>query len=228
MDHFEKIYRSRAAEYHHMITPEDTDGNLLPAIEQVARIEGQRVLDLGSGTGRLPLLFGRKPAQMIALDLHADMLREHRRQRAGNWDLVQADMRRLPLLSKSFDVVIAGWSIGHFVAWYGNRWPGEIGRVLQEMQRVVAPGGALVIIETLGTGSITPAPPTEGLAQYYSWLENGWGFSRQEIQTDLQFTSVEEAVNSTSFFFGDELAAKIRKNGWARLPEWTGVWSAHV
>ncbi len=80
-------------------------------------------------------------------------------------------------------------------------------------------------METLTTGSLTPAPPTEGLAEYYAWLEGEWGFTRQSIRTDYQFTSVPEAVERTEFFFGDEMVEKIRANGWARLPEWTGVWS---
>jgi hypothetical protein len=83
----------------------------------------------------------------------------------------------------------------------------------------------LVIIETLTTGSLTPAPPTGALAEYYGWLEREWGFWRQIIRTDYVFGSVEEAVARTEFFFGVELASAIRANGWARLPEWTGVWS---
>jgi len=31
-------------------------------------------------------------------------------------------------------------------------------------------------------------------------------------------------VAHTEFFFGSEMVELIRKNGWARLPEWTGVW----
>ena len=99
-----------------------------------------------------------------------------------------------------------------------------MGRALREMLRVAAPGGAVVIIETLTTGSLIPAPPTEELAEYYAWLEGEWGFRRQAIQTDYQFASVEEAVARTEFFFGAKMAAKIRENSWTRLPEWTGVW----
>jgi len=80
-------------------------------------------------------------------------------------------------------------------------------------------------METLTTGGLRPAPPTEGLAEYYAWLENAWGFARQAIRTDYEFASVEEAVARTEFFFGAELTEQIRANGWARLPEWTGVWS---
>ncbi|MFQ5612008.1 MAG: hypothetical protein ACE5H9_07720 [Anaerolineae bacterium] len=35
---------------------------------------------------------------------------------------------------------------------------------------------------------------------------------------------MDEAVARTEFFFGADLARAIRERGWARLPEWTGVW----
>ena len=83
----------------------------------------------------------------------------------------------------------------------------------------------MLILETLGTGSLTPAPPTPQLAEYYAWLENEWGFQRREIRTDYEFANVEEAIGRMEFFFGAALADKIRANGWVRVPEWTGVWS---
>lgn len=231
MDHFINIYSRQAAAYHQMIAPEDADGNLLPALENVSPLKGKRVLDLGAGTGRLPLLFGGQPAQMVCLELHGDMLREHRRQQTqarGQWGLVQGDMRRLPFPSGWAEVVTAGWAMGHFVGWYGAEWQSHMHAALTEMHRLAAPGGAIIIMETLTTGSLTPAPPTEGLARYYDWLEDEWGFTRQEIRTDYQFASVDEAVARTEFFFGPELAAKVRQNGWARLPEWTGVWGKRL
>jgi ubiquinone/menaquinone biosynthesis C-methylase UbiE len=231
MDHFESIYAARAAEYHQMIAAEDVDHQLLPAIERVTTLRGKRVLDLGTGTGRLPLLIGGQAAALIGLDLHRDMLRQHATQRqllAGRWELVQGDMRRLPFCSAWADLVTAGWAIGHMRGWFAADWRAQIGQVLSEMHRVVVPGGALIILETLSTGSLAPAPPSEALAEYYQWLEQEWGFGRQTIATDYQFASVDEAVARTEFFFGAELAARIREHGWARLPEWTGVWGKRI
>jgi ubiquinone/menaquinone biosynthesis C-methylase UbiE len=156
------------------------------------------------------------------------MLREQAAQRwqvSGEWPLVQADMRCLPVVTGWADVAIAGWSIGHLRGWYSQDWQEQIGRVLREMQRAARPGGALIILETMTTGSLAPAPPSPQLAEYYAWLEGEWGFQREVIATDYQFVDVEQAAAYTEFFFGSKLAGEIRDRGWARLPEWTGVWN---
>lgn len=228
MDHFKHIYTYRASEYHRMITPEDAGANLLPALLRVDPMAGKRILDLGSGTGRIPLLLQHLNPRIVAVDLHRAMLLEQAQTRAqvgGAWPLVQADMRLLPVTSGWAEVVTAGWSIGHLRGWFKQDWQEQIGRVLAEMHRAVQPGGALIIMETMTTGSLTPAPPSKELAEYYAWLEGEWGFTREVISTDYQFASVDQAVEYTEFFFGSQLAEEIRQKGWARLPEWTGVWS---
>jgi ubiquinone/menaquinone biosynthesis C-methylase UbiE len=231
MDHFQHVYASQAARYHEMIAAEDVDANLPAALRAAAPMRGKRILDLGTGTGRLPLLLAREAALMVGLDLYADMLNENAAQRArsgGAWKLVQGDMRALPFPAACAEVVTAGWAIGHLRGWFDADWQEQIGRVLREMHRVAAPGGSILILETLTTGALTPAPPSQALAEYYAWLEVRWGFSRQAVRTDYQFQTVEAAVAQTEFFFGEELSAEIRRQGWARLPEWTGLWAKQV
>jgi ubiquinone/menaquinone biosynthesis C-methylase UbiE len=227
MDHFKEIYANQASQYHRMINAEDIESNLLQAIESIVKLEGNVILDLGSGTGRIPLLFESSGAKIIALDLNFPMLREQKIQRErvkSTWDLLQADMRLLPFSGRKIDVVFAGWAIGHLRSWYDLDWQSQIGQVLVEMHRMAKPHAVLMIMETLTTGSLTPAAPTPELAQYYEWLETEWGFSRSVISTDYQFNNIEQAVEYTEFFFGADLAEAIRKNNWTRLPEWTGIW----
>ena len=230
-DHYTRIYSSQAAAYHQLISAEDVDGNLLPALQRIASLEHARLLDLGSGTGRIPLLVQPYTTRITALDLYRDMLNQQSIQRSNTdaqWPLIQADMQQLPFRSTSFDIVTAGWAIGHFLSWYGLQAYSHITRVLNEMTRVAKPGGCLIILETLTTGGLTPAPPTKKLADYYTWLENEHGFTRQEIQTDYQFASLDAAVANTEFFFGPALSQNIRANNWTRLPEWTGLWSKTI
>jgi ubiquinone/menaquinone biosynthesis C-methylase UbiE len=133
-------------------------------------------------------------------------------------------MRWLPFQDRCFDVVIAGWAIGHLRSWFAADWKKQMSLIFTEMQRTVVSGGTLIVLETMTTGCTQPAPPTEGLAEYYHWMETQLGFKRQVIQTDYQFADVDQAIAYTEFFFGNELAQAIRKNTWTRLPEWTGVW----
>jgi ubiquinone/menaquinone biosynthesis C-methylase UbiE len=173
------------------------------------------------------LLFNKIPEKIAAIDLNYPMLLEHKKQRdkvGGYWPLANADMRWLPFAENCADVITAGWAIGHLRAWFAEDWQNQIGKILREMQRLVVKGGTLIIMETLSTGSLTAQPPTPELAELYAWFENKWGFTRKEISTDYLYSSVEEAVKKTEFFFGSEMAEQIRLNQWARLPEWTGIW----
>ncbi|HZD11068.1 MAG TPA: methyltransferase domain-containing protein [Candidatus Binatia bacterium] len=226
-DHFIPIYKSQAPAYQRMVAAEDVENNLLPALRRLVDFSGQRVVDVGSGTGRMPYLLRQQAAGGIGVDLHDEMLRENRRQQVQvgfHWPLVQGDVRNLPFAGNCAGVVTAGWAIGHFCAWYGAQWRRNVERALREMARVARPGGSLLILETLGTGVLSPAPPTAGLAAYYQLLEEDWGFQRDEVSTDYQFASVEEAIACMAFFFGEALAREIERHGWARVPEWTGIW----
>lgn len=227
MDHFLQIYRHQAAAYQRLIAAEDADGQLLPALQAITPLVGKRVLDLGSGTGRIPLLLRGMGCEVVAVDLHQAMLVEHGKQMrlgTGNWRLLQADLRELPITAVWADVVTAGWAIGHFVGWYPDDWRAQVDHALAAMRRAAKPGGTLIILETLGTGVQQPGPPSQGLAAYYAYLEEQ-GFVRHEISTDYQFASVDEAVDLCRFFFGDELAARVQASGQPRVPEWTGIWS---
>ncbi len=228
MDSFQQIYAHQAEAYHRMIAREDADGRLLDALRAVCPFYGRRVLDIGTGTGRIPILLQGIDAMILGIDLARDMLVQNGLQRehcAGAWSLAQADMRYLPAPDGWAEVVTAGWAIGHFTGWYPGTWRDEIAAVLGEMERVACRGGTLIIMETLSTGAAQPAPPNPQLAAYYHMLEEDWGYQRDTISTDYLFSSVDEAVERTEFFFGAELSAKIRANGWAHLPEWTGIWS---
>lgn len=227
MDHFIEIYKNQTHAYHKMINCEDFENNLLKTILQFAPITARKVLDLGSGTGRMPLLFKELKPDLVALDISFQMLVEQQiqmQQVTGNWSLAQGDIRHLPIRDAWADVTTAGWAAGHFCGWYPDTWQEEIDRFIHEMQRVTKPFGQLFIMETLGTGKETPAPPTQAHTEYYERIEAKWGFQREVIRTDYRFQSLEDAKKNTTFFFGQELAEQIDQKEWKTLPEWTGVW----
>jgi ubiquinone/menaquinone biosynthesis C-methylase UbiE len=228
VDHFRKIYANKADLYERMVSREDYRGNILPALLEITPLDGQTVVELGAGTGRLTRLLGFYVQRIHAFDLSPAMLAVAKStlELTGmtNWTLAVGDNRKAPVRDGFADLTIAGWSFGHAQSWYPDTWRDEIDSALSEMARIVRPGGTIVILETMGTGQKQPAPPHEGLAAYYAWLENEHGFSYTWIRTDYQFESVAEADELTRFFFGDELADRIVREQMAILPECTGIW----
>ena len=222
------IYRDHAVEYDALVSAEDCDGNLVPAIASVARIDGAFVVDVGTGTGRVARLLLHRARRIVGVEPQEAMLAVARSRLGDAVELHLASADALPLDDAVADVAIAGWVFGHFRHWMPARWKDDVARALGEMSRVVGPGGTLVVIETLGTGrteSDGPAPPNAALAEYYAWLETEHGFKRAAIRTDYSFSDVETAARVCGFFFGDAMARTIRERGSSRVVEYTGVWS---
>jgi ArsR family transcriptional regulator len=100
-----------------------------------------RLVDIGTGTGRMIELFGPRAAQAIGIDRSSEMLRLARvkLEAAGiPSSLRQGDMYALPLAEESADSVII-----HQVLHYAHSPATAIG----EAARVLAPGGTLLIVD---------------------------------------------------------------------------------
>jgi ubiquinone/menaquinone biosynthesis C-methylase UbiE len=223
---FKAIYLNQAAQYDLMVSREDYQGNLLPALNAIRPLSGLDVVEMGAGTGRLTTLIAPLVRRLRAFDVSEHMLGLLRAKlsTAKNLTVAAADNRALPLENAVADMSIAGWSFGHSVGWYPDRWQAEIGAAVDELLRVLRPGGTAIILETLGTGNETPAPPNEGLAQYYQFLEYDYGFSGTSLRTDYRFDSPAEGQALLRFFFGDPLADRIVAEQLTILPECTGIW----
>ena len=230
MPDFETIYREHAHEYDRLVAREDHQGNILRALMELCSLAGAQVVEMGAGTGRITRLlaphvrfiaaFDRSKAM---LDVAAGRLKE---TSPRNWRLAAGDNRRLPVADGVADIAIAGWSFGHSTGWHPDTWPREIESAIGQMRRALRPGGAAIILETLGTGRESPQPPTPALAEYYRLLEDRHGFASKWIRTDYRFESPAEADRLTRFFLGDELADRVRREQLVVLPECTGIWWA--
>jgi demethylmenaquinone methyltransferase/2-methoxy-6-polyprenyl-1,4-benzoquinol methylase len=97
---------------------------------------GERAYDLACGTGDLARLAAGAGAAVIGLDLAPRMLQHAARN--GTPRVVAGDMTDLPLASASASLVTVG---------YGLRNVPALGRALEEIHRVLAPGGRLLVLE---------------------------------------------------------------------------------
>ncbi len=101
-----------------------------------------RLLDIGTGTGRMAELFARRADHVVALDKSFAMLRVARAKLqtlpAEQVELVQGDFASLPLPPASFDTVLFH-QVLHFA---------QVPRAaLDEAARVTRPGGRIAIVD---------------------------------------------------------------------------------
>lgn len=220
------IYQSDAERYHSLVAREDFQKNLLPAILRVDPLTGKNLIELGAGTGRLSCLIAPFAKSLIVSDLSYPMLAlgQKHMTKLGltNWHSSLESHHALPFRNKSADVVISGWSFCYAAINAGDQWENGLESALSEVERVLHPGGKLILIESLGTGFETPHTPPV-LVNYLDRL-NTQGFQSSWIRTDYCFMDRSEAEDLTTFFFGDETMPMWETKKGVIVPECTGLW----
>lgn len=98
-------YSRIAADYDAVRADDATDrGFWLPALREVGRLaRGERILDLGAGTGRYSRLLAEF-AYVVAFDLSPPMLAQARSKRG--FEVARGDAHRLPFKSSAFDATV--------------------------------------------------------------------------------------------------------------------------
>jgi demethylmenaquinone methyltransferase/2-methoxy-6-polyprenyl-1,4-benzoquinol methylase len=104
-----------------------------------SHVTNGRVLDVGTGTGKLALAVANRGARVVGVDFTLGMLQAAPRHLA----VAQADALVLPFATETFDSVVSGFVVRNLA---------DIQRGIAEQVRVLRAGGRLVILET------TPGP----------------------------------------------------------------------
>jgi SAM-dependent methyltransferase len=116
-----------------------------PLVDQAGIRPGQRVLEIGCGTGNLALLVGRlQPgAEVVGLDPDPRALARARRKAERRSLPVRFDRgfaQKLPYADASFDRVLSALMFHHL-------GPDEREGTLREVRRVLEPGGSLHLVD---------------------------------------------------------------------------------
>ena len=109
---------------------------------------GDRLLDVGTGTGAVAALACARGAKVVAVDAEPSML-ELARSLVPAAEFDHAALPRLPFADDSFDAAVANFVINHV---------GDPLAAIRELRRVVRPGGRIA-----ATIWPYPAPPAQHL-----------------------------------------------------------------
>lgn len=129
-------------------------------IQEAAKGHPARILDVATGTADLAIEAARlQPQEIIGADIAAEMLRIGQRK-IGRKNLshlirlVQADSENLPFGDGYFDLVTVAFGVRNFE---------HVEQGIREMQRVLRPGGRLLVLEFSSPGQ----PLFNRLYQFY-------------------------------------------------------------
>ena len=114
---------------------------LSPYRSRVVSAASGRVLEIGIGSGLNLPFYGNKVSELIGLDPSAkllDMIRGAGGRRSAPLELIKGTAEAIPLDGRSVDTVVTTWTMCTIP---------EVRRALQEMCRVLRPGGCLMFVE---------------------------------------------------------------------------------
>jgi SAM-dependent methyltransferase len=215
-------------EWYPLLYPHRDDAEaarLIAALDRAVAWRGCRVLDVGCGAGRHLRHLRDHGAGPTGLDLSPWLLREAlvaRREAAGSWPLVRADMRRLPFAAESFHIVTS------FFTSFGYFEESEDDAVIEEVARVLRPGGTYVL-DLLNRALVIERPPGNGERS-----ERGFrirearrleGEGRRIVKrVDVTRTADDAVVASyeerVTLYDPEEIRAKLAGHGLAAVAEW--------
>lgn len=109
-------------------------------VVQLAQLRpGEKALDLCTGTGDIAFQLSRPGSMVVGLDFTRGMLEQAaRRDSPKKVAFLQGDALRLPFPKESFEVLTIGYGLRNLADFSGG---------LQEMLRVLKPGGRLLVLD---------------------------------------------------------------------------------
>jgi ubiquinone/menaquinone biosynthesis C-methylase UbiE len=232
LPNYDVLFADHAEKYDRFVAAEDWQGNLLRTLKQVAHFSReQSVADLGTGTGRVAFLvcpivrhvYGIEPVGGMRL------VAEAKKQRLGirNVDFLPGEHKDTSLPDNSIDLIVEGWAFLRAFRTAYPEWRPEFEAIASEMKRILRPKGAIVLIETMGSLHIWDKVPDKNV-ELYDYFEKELCLKRTIIRTDYKFATIEEAVDFSTFFFGNEVGAEVSEIGELIVPEATAVWHGRL
>ena len=176
--------------YEELVAGEQVDPRLLDTLD----IDGRVVADLGAGAGRFTLFAARRAQRVIAVDAVPALLQrlqcKARDQELDTIEVRRGSFVRLPLDDASVDVAVACSSLTSQAPWGGDG-------ALREAERIVRPGGEVVVI--------WPDDP--------AWFcRRGFTYLTVPTTTAMHFRDAQSAERICRDFYSDAAAGWVREH----------------
>ncbi len=130
-------------------------------VKVVAENKPKQLLDIATGTGDFAIMLAKlNPEKVIGLDISQGMLDKgiekiKNKKLESLIDMIQGDSENMPFKDNTFDAITVGFGVRNFE---------NLDKGLQEIFRVLKPGGILAILETSQPESF----PMKQLFKFYS------------------------------------------------------------
>jgi len=177
----------------------DPEQAITAAMYALAPIKDRVLLDVGAGTGDRTLRYAELAAHVFALEpapAALPLLRDRiASSGVSNVTVVPAGAEAIPLGDKRVDVAYATWSY-----FFGpGSDPG-----LEEVERVIRPGGDLVIVQNYGHDELSRfwAADENECETWPPWFAER-GFTCEVVDTVWRFRSLDEALAVLEFLWGE-------------------------
>jgi SAM-dependent methyltransferase len=187
----------------------DPDRKVLEGLERIVPLSGKRIADIGTGIGHYPMILARRTGRTYGIEANPELLAEARRRAAGshqpNIRIVEGEPTKLPLRNGAVDIVLTS-----------NILP-EDGSLpaIAEAQRVLRPGGRLIVVGYYGRDDVAALLEPEVVAQAIDatqrrtgwWLRNGFKIKVVHARVDLAEPELAHALLPR--LFGDRARAYL-------------------
>jgi SAM-dependent methyltransferase len=186
-------------------------GATIAALRARFSLDNSVIIDAGSGTGRSTFALAKTARFVCGLEPWAPMraIAVARARALGipNVAFVDAPVEKMPFRAGSVDHIV---SVYGFPFWFVDG--GAEGRELAERfvadgSRVVRPGGSLIVVNSRPgweAGELTPLVlPGADEAERVHQLLTSLGFADEDFDVEADYGSVQEAVETYGFIYGD-------------------------
>jgi SAM-dependent methyltransferase len=173
----------------------DRDGHVVDFLD--GALPGGLMLDVGAGDGYAAELLTRGGRTVVAMEPDGGMVD---RSRSLVW--ARGVAQQIPFHDDVFSGAYSTWAF--FLTGTSDE---DVATGLRELERVVSPGGPLVIVDNAGDDEFTALSDRPIADDGSRWTR--LGFERHVIDTSFRFDTLAEARELIGFYFGVEKASGL-------------------